>query len=179
VLFRFHIPDAQKVVFSTMSGDLTVARKGDLLEMEFPAFKLNKVEVTKEMAEALGAEPKEAYLDRDLLCVFDDESIVRSLSPDMEKVRKLDGLLLSVTAPGKEADCVSRSFAPKLNVVEDPACGSAHCQIAPLWTQKLGKSEIAAYQASRRGGTLHCRVQGDKVFMAGKAALFSRSELFV
>ncbi|MGI5989408.1 MAG: PhzF family phenazine biosynthesis protein [Lachnospiraceae bacterium] len=179
VLFWFYIPEAEKIVFSTMSGDLIVTKKGDLLEMEFPAYQLKKTEVTKAMADALGAEPKEAYLGRDLLCVFDDESVVRGLTPDMEKVKKLDGLLLNVTAPGKETDCVSRSFAPKLNVIEDPVCGSGHCHIVPYWAERLGKNEIVAYQASQRGGTLYCRMQGDKIFMAGKAVLFSKSEIFV
>jgi PhzF family phenazine biosynthesis protein len=120
VLFRFYLPEAEKIVFSTLSGGLTVTRKDDgLLEMEFPAYQLKRTAVTKEMAEALGAEPKEAYLGRDLLCVFDDEAAVRNLSPDMEKVKNLEGLLLNVTAPGKDTDCVSRSFAPKLNVTEE------------------------------------------------------------
>ena len=179
VLFKFYIPDATQVVFSTLSGDLTVWRKGDLLEMEFPAYSLNKVPVTENMIEAVGAVPSEAYMGRDLLCVFDDESTVRNLKPDMDKLLKLDGLLLQVTAPGKDTDSVSRSFAPKLNVAEDPVCGSGHCHIVPYWAQKLGKENIVAYQASPRGGTLYCRVSDDKVFMAGKAALFSECELHI
>ena len=179
VLFKFYIPDAAQVVFSTLSGDLTVWRKGNLLEMEFPAYSLTKVPVTENMIEAIGAVPSEAYMGRDLLCVFDDESTVRNLKPDMDKLLKLDGLLLQVTAPGKDTDSVSRSFAPKLNVAEDPVCGSGHCHIVPYWAKKLGKGNIVAYQASKRGGTLYCRVSGDKVFMAGKAALFSECELHI
>ncbi|MGI6177944.1 MAG: PhzF family phenazine biosynthesis protein [Eubacterium sp.] len=179
VLFTFYIPDEKRVVFSTMSGDLTVTKKADLLEMEFPAYKLEKTEVTDEMVEALGAAPKEAYKGRDLLCVFDDESTVRNLSPDLEKVKDLYGLLLQVTAPGKDTDCVSRSFAPKLNVAEDPVCGSGHCHIVPYWADKLDKDEIVAYQASKRGGTLYCRKEGDRIFMAGEAALYSVDELTV
>lgn len=116
---------------------------------------------------------------RDLLCVYDDETIVRNLSPDMEKVLNLEGLLLQVTAPGKDTDCVSRSFAPKLNVIEDPVCGSGHCHIVPYWSDKLRKKEIVAYQASKRGGTLYCRMDGDKVFLAGKVALFSVCDLMI
>lgn len=179
VLFRFYIPDKQQVVFDTLSGDLIVTRKDDLLEMEFPAYELKQVEVTDEMTEALGAKPKEAYMGRDLLCVFDDESTVRNISPDIDKVKELNGLLLHVTAPGKDVDCVSRSFAPKMKVVEDPVCGSGHCHIAPYWADKLGKREIVAYQASKRGGTLYCRMEGDKIFMAGKAVLFSECELML
>lgn len=177
VLLNFYIPNEQRVVFTTLSGDLIVTKSGELLEMEFPAYRLKKVEVTKEMIDAIGAIPEEAYMGRDLLCIFDDESIVRNLSPDMEKLLELDGLLLQATAPGRDTDCVSRSFAPKLNVVEDPVCGSGHCHIAPYWSNKLGKNEIVAYQASKRGGTLYCRVDGNKVFLSGKAALFSVCDL--
>jgi predicted PhzF superfamily epimerase YddE/YHI9 len=179
VLFRFYIPDARSVTFTTLGGELVVTRKGGLLEMEFPAYALQRVAVTPAMADALGATPKEAYLGRDLLCVFDDESLVRGLAPDMDKVKALDGLLLHVTAPGADFDCVSRSFAPKLQVVEDPVCGSGHCHIAPYWSARLGRDEIVAYQASQRGGTLYCRTEGDKVFMAGSAVLFSEGELAV
>jgi len=179
VLFRFYIPDADKIVFSTLSGDLIVSRNGDLLEMEFPAYRLKKVPVTQDMIDAIGAVPTEAYMGRDLLCVFDHADTVRNLEPDMDKLRKLDGLLLQVTAPGETTDSISRSFAPKLNVTEDPVCGSGHCHIVPYWAERLGKENIVAYQASRRGGTLYCRMSGDKVFLAGKAALFSECELYV
>lgn len=177
VMFRFYVPEADKVVFTTLSGDLIVTRKGNLLEMEFPAYDLKPVEVTQEMADAIGVMPKEAYMGRDLLCVLDDEAIVRQVTPDMDKVCQLDGLLLHVTAPGKDVDCVSRSFAPKLKVIEDPVCGSGHCHIIPYWAKKLGKKELVAYQASARGGTLYARMEGDKVFLAGKAVLFSICDL--
>ena len=179
VLFRFYIQDADKVVFSTLSDDLTVRKSGDLLEMEFPAYKLEKVPVTDAMIDAIGAVPSEAYMGRDLLCVFDNEDTVRNLTPDMDKLLSLDGLLLQVTAPGRTTDSVSRSFAPKLKVTEDPVCGSGHCHIVPYWAEKLGKKDIVGYQASRRGGTLYCRMSDDRVFMAGKAALFSECELYI
>ena len=78
-----------------------------------------------------------------------------------------------------EEDCVFRSFAPKLSVAEDPVCGSGHCHIIPYWADLLGKNELVAYQASKRGGTLYCRREGSKIFMAGKAALYSIDELFI
>ena len=179
VLFRFFEPEAEKLVFTTLSGDLTVTKNGDLLEMEFPAYDLKKVDVTDAMEEAIGVRPLEAYMARDLLCVLDDEREVRELVPDLEKIRQIDGLLLHVTARGKKEDCVSRSFAPKLAVAEDPVCGSGHCHIIPYWADRLGKDELVAYQASKRGGTLYCRREGRKIFLAGKAALYSVDELFV
>ena len=179
VLFCFYEQDADKLVFTTLSGDLIVTKNGELLEMEFPAYDLKPVEVTDAMEEALGVRPSAAYIARDLLCVLEDEQTVRELTPDLEKIKQIDGLLLHVTAHGKDEDCVSRSFAPKLAVAEDPVCGSGHCHIIPYWADRLGKDELVAYQASRRGGTLYCRREGNKIFMAGKAALYSIDELFV
>ena len=179
VLYRFYEQDAEKLIFTTLSGDLIVTKKGELLEMEFPAYDLKPVEITDTMRDVLGVEPKAAYIARDLLCVLDDAEQVRAYVPDAEKIKTLDGLLLHITAPGEGEDCVSRSFAPKLNVLEDPVCGSGHCHIIPYWADTLGKDELVAYQASKRGGTLYCRREGGKIFMAGKAVLYSIDELFV
>ena len=179
VLLNYYENDAQLVVFTTLSGDLIVTRKGELYEMEFPAYDLKKVDVTVAMEDALGASIKEAYIARDLLCVLDNEQTVRDLKPDLEKIKQIDGLLVHVTARGRDADCVSRSFAPKLSVAEDPVCGSGHCHIIPYWADLLGKDDLVAYQASKRGGTLFCRREGSKIFMAGKAALYSIDELFI
>ena len=176
-LLNFYEKQAQRVVFTTLSGELTVERRGDFYEMEFPAYALKEVPVTAAMTEALGAAPQRAFMGRDLLCVLEDEETVRQLAPDMEKVRQLDGALAHVTARGRDFDCVSRSFGPKLVIPEDPVCGSGHCHIAPYWAQALGRKELRAWQASRRGGELHCRVEGEKVFLAGQAALFAVSEL--
>lgn len=182
VIMRFVEPQLDKVVFSTLSGDLTVSCTDGLFEMDFPAYSLRPVEVTQAMIDAIGAVPQQAYMGRDLLCVFENEGVVRQLQPDMEKLCGLDGLLLQATAAGNVEggfDCVSRSFAPKLNVPEDPVCGSGHCHIAPYWADRLKKESLVACQASRRGGTLYCTVHGGRVTLAGKAALFSEAELHV
>ena len=131
VLLNFYEPESERVVFSTMSDELTVTRRGGLYEMDFPAYELRRVPVTEEMAAAFGASPSEAYMGRDLLCVFDDERTVREMAPDVDKLRDLPGLLQHATARGAGTDCVSRSFAPKLSVQEDPVCGSGHCHIVP------------------------------------------------
>lgn len=179
VVMNYVDTSAQSITFDTLSGKLTVKRSGDLYEMDFPAYDMQPVEVTPAMAEAIGAMPTAAYMGRDLLCVFDDEETVRSMSPDMEKVKELDGLLLHTTAKGSDYHCVSRSFAPKLSVNEDPVCGSGHCHIAPYWFNALNLSSIVAYQASRRGGVLYCTADGGRIRMSGKAVLYSRAELFV
>ena len=172
-------PELMEVTFTTLSGDLTVVRRGELYEMDFPAYELKPVAVTQAMVDAMdGAAPKAAFMGRDLLCVFEDEAVVRNMAVDQEKVRGLDGLLLHVTAPGRgENDCVSRSFAPKCNVPEDPVCGSGHCHIIPYWTKALGRNSLTAYQASRRGGTLYCTQEDYRIKMSGKAAVYAESVL--
>lgn len=175
---RFAEPDCTHIEFDTMSGVLTVDKKGDLFEMNFPAYELKKVPVTDLMEEVFGARPSEAYLARDLVCVFDDEQTVRNMHPDFEKMKQLDGLVVNVTAAGKDFDCVSRSFAPKLNVSEDPVCGSGHCHILPYWQAKTGKNELTAYQASRRGGTIYARLEDGRCYLSGKAALFAEAEIY-
>lgn len=178
-IFRFYDKEAQSLSFSTLSGILTVKRNGKLLEMDFPAYKLAPTAVTDEIVDALGVRPAAAFMGRDLLCVMESESDVRTAAPDQEKLLKLDGLLVHLTAKGQDFDCVSRSFAPKCGVAEDSVCGSGHCHIVPYWAETLKKNSLTAYQASRRGGVLHCRIDGERIVLAGEAALFAESEIHV
>lgn len=177
VLFTKYIPQESEIIFNTLSGQLKVTKRDRLLEMEFPAYDLQPVAVTDEITSALGARPDKAFLGRDLLCIFDNEETVKELVPDQQMLLDLVGLGVHVSAPGKETDCVSRSFFPKLNVAEDPVCGSGHCHIIPYWSKELKKQELVAYQASKRGGTLYCRIEKDKIFLSGNAVLFSESDL--
>lgn len=178
-LFRFYEPELSELHFDTLSGKLIVVKNGELLEMDFPAYELAPVDVTDAMVDAIGARPRAAYMGRDLLCVMDSAEQVINAAPDQSKVMQLDGLLLHLTARGANYDCVSRSFAPKCNVAEDPVCGSGHCHIIPYWANALCKNELVAYQASRRGGVLYTRVEGDRIVLAGKAALYSEAEIHV
>lgn len=178
ILMSFYESEKNQIIFSTLSGNLTVKKNDNMFEMDFPMYKLTEVPVTNIMTEAIGIEPIKAYKARDLLCVLPSEEDVINHTPDMEKASLLDGLLLHTTAAGKNSDCISRSFAPKLNVSEDPVCGSGHCHIIPYWASKLNKKELIAYQASKRGGTLYCSVNGGRVILGGKAVLFGKSEIF-
>lgn len=179
VIMRFYEPDRRSVSFDTLSGKLTVEKQGDLLRMDFPSFALTPVPVTDEMASALGVRPKEAYFGADLVCILENEGQVREVRPDQELVRQLDGLCLHISAPGTGHDCVTRTFAPKCNVAEDPVCGRGHCHVIPYWAQKLGRNSFVAYQASARGGVLYCEYAGERTILSGKAALFSQAELYV
>lgn len=180
VLFNFYETDAERIVFhTTSSGDLFIGRRGELIEMDFPRFALREVPVTDEMEAAFGIRPLEAYLDRDLLLVYDDEAIVRAMRPDIARVAQLDCMGVAVTAPGSSHDCVSRFFAPQVAIDEDPVTGSVHCMIAPYWGARLGKQVIRAYQASARGGEMVCELRGERVAVLGKAALFASAELAI
>lgn len=184
VIMHFVEPDAETIRFHTLSGQLTVTRfrgdDGEVFAMDFPAYDLAPTPVTDAMEQALGARPVEAWLGRDLLCVMRDERIVRGMRPDMTLVNELPGLLVNVTAagdPGTGLDCVSRSFAPKCGVDEDPVCGSGHCHILPYWSRRFGRDRLTAYQASQRGGTIHATVSDGRVSLGGSAALFSIGEI--
>ncbi|MBR0084999.1 MAG: PhzF family phenazine biosynthesis protein, partial [Lachnospiraceae bacterium] len=131
-----------------------------------------------EMEKAFGVRPVKAVLGLDLICVFETEEQVRTMQPDQRLLMELPGRLQNATARGSEADCVSRSFCPKVSVPEDPVCGSAHCQIAAYWAGELGKTDIHAYQASKRGGHLYCRMQDNgRIVIGGEAVLIAVSEI--
>lgn len=162
--------DRDKFVFHTKIGDtLVVSRDGARLAMDFPA-RPPAPKAIGDVAAALGAKPAEVLAARDGFAVFAREDEVRALKPDMAKVAELDGLGLIATAPGKDCDFVSRFFAPKHNIPEDPVTGSAHTTLIPYWAKRLGKSEMFARQVSARGGEIWCRDRGDRVTIAGTCA---------
>ena len=180
VIFTYIEPDSNEVEFNTLSGKLTVKRNGNLLEMNFPTYEQKEIPVTDEMEEAFGIRPIKAVLGPDLLCIFESEEQIRNMNPDQAKLAQLPGRGQDVTAKGKEVDCVSRSFFPKLLVAEDPVCGSAHCQIAAYWSEVLAKKKIKAYQASKRGGYVYCRLEEDsRITISGEATLVAISEIVV
>ena len=178
VILNYYESESQEVQFDTLSGILTVTRKGSLYEMDFPTYDLKEIPVTDEMEKAFGVRPVKAVLGLDLVCVFETEEQVRTMEPDQTLLMGIEGRLQNATAAGRDADCVSRSFAPKVSVPEDPVCGSAHCQIADYWSKNLGKTRIHAYQASKRGGHLYCELKGDgRIAICGEAVLVAISEI--
>ena len=178
VVLNFYETDRDVVEFNTMSGLLTIRRKGNLYEMDFPTYELAEIPVTDAMERAFGIRPIRALLGLDLVCVFETEEQVRSLAPDQELLKKIEGRIQNATARGTQTDCVSRSFCPKLSIPEDPVCGSAHCQIADYWSCELGRKEIKAYQASKRGGYLDCvMLDNGRIAISGEAALVAVTEI--
>ena len=179
VLFRHRYPAQKRLVFETRSGQLTVTRRNELLSMDFPSRPGTPVPVSDALVSALGRRPREAYLARDLMAVFDAESDVRDLEPDLQRLWAVDAFAVIVTAPGTEVDFVSRFFSPRAGIPEDPVTGSSHCTLTPYWAQRLGKTELTARQLSRRGGELYCRLRGDRVDIAGRAVEYLRGEITV
>lgn len=177
---NFVEPDATRMRFMTQSGELTVTREGDLYELDFPAKTCQKAEIPASAVEALGVMPLEAWRSRDLMLVLDSPETVRLVEPDFARLLTVEtGACVIVTAKGNNFDFVSRVFCPKMGINEDPVCGSAHCTLIPFWAQRLDKDRLTARQISQRGGTLHCHWRGERVGIAGKAALYLKGEIFV
>jgi PhzF family phenazine biosynthesis protein len=179
VLFRYSIPLAKRVAFSTRSGNLIVTRDGELLSMDFPSRPGKPMQVTDALVSALGICPREAYLARDLLAVFDTESVVRTFQPDFQRIASLDAFAVTISAPGEGVDYVYRFFAPRQGIPEDPATGSTNCTLVPYWAARLGKAELIAKQLSARGGDLRCTLRGDRVLIAGRTVEYLRGEITV
>jgi PhzF family phenazine biosynthesis protein len=173
-------PGLEHVEFETRSGLLRVERADDRLKMIFPALTLRPCHVPPALSRALSLQILEVYESIDYLVVCDSAEAVRALRPDLETLKSLDLRCVTVTAPGDDCDLVSRVFAPKFGIAEDPVTGSAHCYLAPYWAGRLGKKCLHARQLSRRGGELECEVLADgKVALYGRCVEYMRGELLL
>ena len=173
VIFERVRPASASLRFHTKSGVLGVARKGDWLELDFPARPAVPCDPPPGLLDALGGSPREVRKSvRDYLVVYGSEAEVARLRPDFARLAALDSAGVIVTAEGDEADLVSRFFAPGFGIDEDPVTGSAHCVLAPYWAERLGKATLDARQISRRGGVLRCELHGERVGIAGQAVLY-------
>ena len=172
-------PDEQ-ARFHTLSGLLTAERKGDWIELDFPAKPEEPAKPWDELVTGLGITPR--YVGKshfDYLVEADSEQTVRNLDPDFTLLKrtKARGVIVTARAEGGEFDFVSRFFAPGAGVDEDPVTGSAHCVLGPFWAKHLGKTEFVAYQASARGGVVRVRLEGNRVKLGGQAVTVMRGEL--
>jgi predicted PhzF superfamily epimerase YddE/YHI9 len=189
VLFRESLAHGEAVHFASASGPLATRResggpfRGDeRLWLDFPARPprpLDDRARVDALSAALGAAPLEAHVARDVLLLYADEAAVRALRPDFARVAVLASFGLVVTAPGHDVDFVSRFFAPAKGVPEDPVTGSAHCELAPFWAARLGRTRLAARQVSARGGELACELHGERVRIGGHVAPYLRGEVEV
>lgn len=177
VLFFEKSAPEERLFFETRSGRLAATRREEMIELDFPSRLPRACAAPAGLLQALGKKPVEVLKSRDYLVVFGSGTEVAALQPDLHLLSQLDSLGVIVTARGEDADFVSRFFAPKVGVPEDPVTGSAHCSLIPYWSAVLGKTELLARQLSRRGGELHCRLMGERVGIAGKAITYCRGEL--
>lgn len=170
---------AGEVRFHSRSGLLTVIRDGDLYTLDFPSLPPDRIPDSAQVAEALGAAPEELWDEMDMMAVFAREADVRALNPDMGKLAALDTRGVIATAPGEDCDFVSRFFAPKSGIPEDPVTGSAHCILTPYWAGRLGKSRLDARQISARGGELVCEDRGERTRISGRVAPYMEGRIRV
>ncbi|HEY0634456.1 MAG TPA: PhzF family phenazine biosynthesis protein [Gammaproteobacteria bacterium] len=170
VWFRHIEPHADQVVFDSLSGPLTVTRAGERLTLDFPAQISASLPTPIELGDALGITPLECRTaGEDWLVVLGSATEVRELRPRINLIQQLDCRALIVTAKGDDCDFVSRVFAPKVGIAEDPVTGSAHTKLVPYWADKLGKQQLHARQLSQRGGELFCELLWERVLMSGTA----------
>ncbi|BDZ74996.1 putative isomerase [Methylophaga marina] len=165
------------IIFETRSGNLCVEKDSNQLKMDFPAFPPTPCEVSETIIKALGVHPIELLAADDYVAVLDSETTVRAITPNQALLAQLDLRGVIVTATGTDVDFVSRFFAPKIGIPEDPVTGAAHCKLAPYWAGKLGKNFLSAKQVSKRGGSLKCEVKADRVVLYGNAVTFMEAEI--
>jgi predicted PhzF superfamily epimerase YddE/YHI9 len=166
--------------FWSRSGLLTATRRGEWIELDFPARQAEPIAPPPGLSEAMGCAPTWVGRSReDYLLLVADEAAVRALRPDFGKLRVLGTRGVIVTAPSadKRFDFVSRFFAPGVGVDEDPVTGSAHCTLGPFWNERLGRTELVGRQISARGGVVKTRVAGKRVILGGQAVTVARGEL--
>jgi len=177
VLFNILDYKGESIEFESKSGTLTVLQKYDWLVLDFPSQPPIPCHVPDAIVKAFKKTPIECLRSEDYIVVFESESDILSIKPDMDYLKKLDLRGVIITARSRQYDFVSRFFAPNCGIDEDPVTGSAHTQLTPYWAQILGKTSMTAKQVSSRGGELICELHNDRVFISGKAVKFLEGKI--
>lgn len=165
--------------YSPRSGKLTVTKKEELLTLNFPTDKFDEVELSDEITNGFNITPKLAFKGKtDFLLVFDNEKEIREIVPAFDKISRLKGRGVIITAKGDKVDFVSRFFAPQSGINEDPVTGSAHTTLTPYWSEQLGKTDLTAIQLSERKGYLQCTYLNDRVEISGQGKLYLIGEIY-
>ena len=180
VVFEFLNHKKNTIVFYSQSGELHVQKDEHLLQMDFPALPYTKINPAPELLTTIGVEAREVYKSTfDLLCILDDEEMVRQSSPNLQAMSQLHYRGVILSAPGNHSDVYSRCFYPKCDVPEDPVTGSAHCVIAPYWSNRIGTLIIHATQGLKRQGELWCEMLDTRVLLSGACQLYLEGTLYL
>ncbi len=177
VIFNRLNQGKKAIQFQTRSGLLAVEKEGEMLVLDFPSRPGVDCAMPEDLVTGLGHRPQQVLKARDYLAVFGTEEEIRALNPNIPSLARLDCLGIIATAPGKHCDFVSRFFAPRAGVDEDPVTGSAHCTLVPYWSKRLAKKNLHALQLSRRGGELFCQDKGERVRIGGQAVLYLEGKI--
>ncbi len=179
VINRHVDSDCDEVRFQSRSGLLSVGVKGEELALNLPASRSQKIEIPALLRDGLGAEPESTWRGIYYMAVYPTQQDVAAIRPQLDKLALLESDGIIVTAPGDEVDFVSRFFAPRAGIPEDPVTGSAHCVLTPYWSERLGKSTLDALQISLRGGVLCCEDHGERVVIRGRVADYLQGEIII
>ena len=179
VIFTELDPKSSKVEFTSKSGPLRVERIGEMLSMDFPSQPPVECDRPAELMNGLGVKPALVLKSADYFVVYAHEEDIRTLRPDMDLLKKVDLRGVIVTAPGICSDFVSRFFAPRLGIDEDPVTGSAHCALIPYWSGILKKKDLHACQVSERGGEIFCKDAGERVIITGQAVKYMQGNITI
>lgn len=173
-------PETETLRFQTRSGLLSASRRGNWIELDFPAEPVSQVEAPRDLLEAFDVPLVYVGSNRmDYLVEVENPEDIRTMRPDLARLSKLNnrGVMVTSVSDDPEFDFISRFFAPAVGIPEDPVTGSAHCALAPYWSKRLGKDEMIAYQDSSRGGVVKVKLAGDRVLLSGQAVTVIRGEV--
>ena len=181
ILFTTVHPDSDRIRFQSRErGMLEVSKSDDWLVLDFPSDPPGEIRMPEGLSTALGGTPKSCWKGlTDYMVVFESEAEIRALNPNYHLLNKIPARGVIATSPGREFDFVSRFFAPRCGVPEDPVTGSAHTTLTPYWARILGNTRLNAAQLSSRTGVLRCEALGDRVKIAGKAITYMKAELYL
>lgn len=171
VVFNYLQPELQKIIFRSLSGPLKIIRRGEEMQMDFPALPIEPITPPEKLTAALNVTPIAVYRSTDYLVIVDSVKTLQRIEPDHRLLKQLDlrGVIVSALAEEKNIDFVSRFFAPKLNILEDPITGSAHCSLVPYWSNRLNKNVFNSHQLTERNIKLRCELVGNRVLLLGTA----------
>lgn len=179
VIFNEIDKNVDKIKFYSKSGELNVSKDADLISLDFPSLPPKVSESPDKIISAFKMKPVEVLQADDYLLIYESQEDIENIKPDLNLLKVIDLRGVIVSAPGIDCDFVSRFFAPKYGIDEDPITGSAHCTLTPYWSDRLGKKKLHAKQLSKRGGSLICEIRNDRVSISGGAMEYLRGEIVV